>query len=476
MRTIIFFKIKKIDVIRWVSWGGKAFSKRSPSPTSPEHFKSYSPLPTENIHMEMCHVHVCAASPARHHRLSSRAQHEPAHAQYGLQDIEPARVYLSWPIEPGRLPAFVDAARLLNIRGCSITIPHKIDIIPLLDKTSENVREMGACNTLYRDGEKICGENTDVIGFTAPLRKRSLPPETRVLVLGAGGVSRAAIADCGGSASPYYPHQPPERARGSPLQRIRFAVRSVEERGDVPADLIINTDTTRHDRSQEHETPYPWAFQDNGIAYDLIYTPFQTRFLRDAAAAGGKPSQASTCSSAGTRNSTCGRGTIFGRSHNGGDFRALWTIKKRHTLHFPINRLISKNTAKRLNFPPYCFPKNCCPAGTHAGQPPHQSRVFGMEGGGLEGEGLSSESPSPPIFHSSNARITCSGVMDCIHAWLRSQCFLPCSVQGRQSSCDSRTRSFGPAGKKPILPSWAQTAPKRACRPPPRDASGRNLP
>ena len=107
-------------------------------------------------------------------------------------------VYLSWPIEPGRLPAFV------NIRGCSITIPHKIDIIPLLDKTSENVREMGACNTLYRDGEKICGENTDVIGFTAPLRKRSLPPETRVLVLGAGGVSRAAIAG-GGSASPILP-------------------------------------------------------------------------------------------------------------------------------------------------------------------------------------------------------------------------------------------------------------------------------
>ena len=130
-------------------------------------------------------------------------------------------VYLSWPIEPGRLPAFVDAARLLNIRGCSITIPHKIDIIPLLDKTSENVREMGACNTLYRDGEKICGENTDVIGFTAPLRKRLLPPETRVLVTG---------GHCGtAEARPrqYYPHQPPERARGSPLQRIRFAVRSV---------------------------------------------------------------------------------------------------------------------------------------------------------------------------------------------------------------------------------------------------------
>ena len=103
-------------------------------------------------------------------------------------------VYLSWPIEPGRLPGFVDAARLLNIRGCSITIPHKVDIIPLLDETSAGVKEMGACNTIYRDGEKLCGENTDVIGFMAPLQKRSLPPDTRALVLGAGGVSRAAIA------------------------------------------------------------------------------------------------------------------------------------------------------------------------------------------------------------------------------------------------------------------------------------------
>ena len=196
-------------------------------------------------------------------------------------------VYLSWPIEPGRLPAFVDAARLLNIRGCSITIPHKIDIIPLLDKTSENVREMGACNTLYRDGEKICGENTDVIGFTAPLRKRSLSPETRVLVLGAGGVSRAAIAGLRrlGLANITLTNRRKERAEAL-CNEFGLLCAPWEERGDVPADLIINTTPLGMTGAQEHETPYPRAFQDNGIAYDLIYTPFQTRFLRDAAAAG----------------------------------------------------------------------------------------------------------------------------------------------------------------------------------------------
>ena len=181
----------------------------------------------------------------------------------------------------------VDAARLLNIRGCSITIPHKIDIIPLLDKTSENVREMGACNTLYRDGEKICGENTDVIGFTAPLRKRSLSPETRVLVLGAGGVSRAAIAGLRrlGLANITLTNRRKERAEAL-CNEFGLLCAPWEERGDVPADLIINTTPLGMTGAQEHETPYPRAFQDNGIAYDLIYTPFQTRFLRDAAAAG----------------------------------------------------------------------------------------------------------------------------------------------------------------------------------------------
>ncbi|MFQ8736782.1 MAG: shikimate dehydrogenase family protein [Bilophila wadsworthia] len=242
-------------------------------------------------------------------------------------------VYLSWPIEPGRLPAFVDAARLLNIRGCSITIPHKIDIIPLLDKTSENVREMGACNTLYRDGEKICGENTDVIGFTAPLRKRSLSPETRVLVLGAGGVSRAAIAGLRrlGLANITLTNRRKERAEAL-CNEFGLLCAPWEERGDVPADLIINTTPLGMTGAQEHETPYPRAFQDNGIAYDLIYTPFQTRFCATPRLRAGKPSQASICSS--------GRGRPIppvdgapssGRSHNGGDFRALWAIKTPHT-------------------------------------------------------------------------------------------------------------------------------------------------
>ena len=196
-------------------------------------------------------------------------------------------VYLSWPVEPGRLPAFMDAVRLLDIRGCSITIPHKVDVLPLLDAMTDGVREMGACNTLYRDGDGICGENTDVIGFMAPLRE-CLVPETRVLLLGAGGVSRAAVAGLRrlGLTDIAVANRRRERAEAL-AEAFDLSLVPWEERGDVDADLIVNTTSLGMTGAQEGETPYPAeAFRGNGIAYDLIYTPFRTRFLREAEAAG----------------------------------------------------------------------------------------------------------------------------------------------------------------------------------------------
>ncbi len=197
-------------------------------------------------------------------------------------------VYLSWPVEPGRLPEFMDAVRLLNIRGCSITIPHKVDVLPLLDAMTGGVKEMGACNTLYRDGEAICGENTDVIGFMAPLRKRALAPETSVLLLGAGGVSRAAVVGLRrlGLANIAVTNRRRERAEAL-AEAFGLTPVPWEERGDVRADLVINTTSLGMTGAQERETPYPAeSFRGAGIAYDLIYTPFRTRFLREAEAAG----------------------------------------------------------------------------------------------------------------------------------------------------------------------------------------------
>ena len=73
-------------------------------------------------------------------------------------------LYLRWEVPPQRLPAFVDSVRTLRIGGCSVTIPHKVALLPLLDEASPLARQVGAVNTIYWQGDRLCGENTDVAG------------------------------------------------------------------------------------------------------------------------------------------------------------------------------------------------------------------------------------------------------------------------------------------------------------------------
>ena len=164
--------------------------------------------------------------------------------------------------------------------------------------------------TAKNSAEKI----PNVIGFNGSAAKALIVsgnPRARAPVREA--FSRAAIADCGGSASPILrsPTAGKSARKPSATNSVCCALRG-KSAETSPADLIINTTSLGMTGAQEHETPYPSAFQGSGIAYDLIYTPFQTRFLLDAAAAGWETvSGLDMFIGQGTRSFTCGRDTIF---------------------------------------------------------------------------------------------------------------------------------------------------------------------
>src|SRR6185369_6855068 len=81
-----------------------------------------------------------------------------------------------------------------NLRGLSVTAPHKSSVMALLDWIEPEAQEIGAVNTIVVEREKLRGYNTDVQGLIEPLRKRvgSLNGLS-VAVIGAGGAARAAI-------------------------------------------------------------------------------------------------------------------------------------------------------------------------------------------------------------------------------------------------------------------------------------------
>jgi len=131
----------------------------------------------------------------------------PALHGYWLKQHGVAGHYGRLPVEPKReaLEALVTFLRKTpNARGCNLTLPHKIDIMPLLDRIHPDAARIGAVNTVIKQQDgSLEGRNSDGFGFLAP-RQASAPKWQAkagpVVVLGAGGAARAkhtALMDAG---------------------------------------------------------------------------------------------------------------------------------------------------------------------------------------------------------------------------------------------------------------------------------------
>ncbi|MEG4319091.1 MULTISPECIES: shikimate dehydrogenase [unclassified Microcoleus] len=104
------------------------------------------------------------------HSLSP-AMHNAAISHLGVDFV-----YLPFPVKPEDLKAALAGFAAIDLRGFSITIPHKQAILPLLASVSPIARSIGAVNTVYRTDTGWCGTNTDVEGFLAPLQTPPTPP------------------------------------------------------------------------------------------------------------------------------------------------------------------------------------------------------------------------------------------------------------------------------------------------------------
>jgi shikimate dehydrogenase len=199
-------------------------------------------------------------------------------------------VYTAWPLGAERIGSFVSAVRTLRIRGASLTIPLKEAVLPLPDALTERARRAGAVNTLYWEGERLCGDNTDIAGFTAPLRGRSF---AGALLLGAGGAARAVPAGLLelGLSRIAVTGRNFERARRL-AEEWGLDCLEWEKRAECDADLFINATPLGMRGAHEGESPLPPGFfaarRGSFLAYDLVYSPPVTRFLAEARAAGGE--------------------------------------------------------------------------------------------------------------------------------------------------------------------------------------------
>lgn len=122
------------------------------------------------------------------HSLSP-AMHNRAFAALGIDAL-----YVPFAVAPERLVQAVASIRPLNLRGVNVTLPHKSTIMPLLDRIEPDAQAIGAINTIFHDGDRLVGMNTDAPGLQRALEEAGLQlTAAKVAILGAGGAARASV-------------------------------------------------------------------------------------------------------------------------------------------------------------------------------------------------------------------------------------------------------------------------------------------
>jgi shikimate dehydrogenase len=198
------------------------------------------------------------------------------------------------PVEPNKaaLPALVDFLRRTpNARGCNLTLPHKIEIMPLLDRIHPDAARIGAVNTVIKQADgSLEGRNSDGFGFLSALQegaphwKATAGP---VVVLGAGGAARAVIATLIQAGVPELRLLNRTLASAKAFEGERVVVREWSERSTAldGATLLVNT-TPLGTKGQPPLDIDLARLPASAVVDDIVYIPLETPLLAAARAKG----------------------------------------------------------------------------------------------------------------------------------------------------------------------------------------------
>jgi shikimate dehydrogenase len=207
--------------------------------------------------------------------------------------------YLPFHVGREELKMAIAGTKALKIVGLNVTIPHKVDVIPLLDRLDPLAERIGAVNTIVNENGALAGYNTDAPGFLRALLARGIEPkDKRIAVLGAGGAAKGiSFILAGAGAELVIMNRTLSRAEELASQIKRFyhvkleaMALSDENLGRVldGANVLVNT-TSVGMTPDVTQTPVPTGLLKSDTAvFDIVYNPLETKLLVEAKAAGAR--------------------------------------------------------------------------------------------------------------------------------------------------------------------------------------------
>lgn len=209
-------------------------------------------------------------------------------------------VYVPFHVEPGRLAEAVKGAEALNILGLNVTVPYKSEVIACLTEIDDLAKNIGAVNTLVRTTGGYRGYNTDMEGlYRAMLSEGIKIAGEQIILLGAGGAARAVAWLCAakGAERVYLLNRTLDRAQTVAAEVNTSACREavmpmkLADYTAIPEGKYLAIQGTSVGLSPNNEDVViaDDAFYEKvHTGFDLIYNPWETKFMRLVKAHGGR--------------------------------------------------------------------------------------------------------------------------------------------------------------------------------------------
>lgn len=164
--------------------------------------------------------------------------------------------------------------------GLLVTIPFKMEVMKFLDETEKLARTIGAVNIIHVSDKKLIGYNTDHLAFEAEMKRLRPAGFKKAILMGIGGAAAAVSMALERMNIPVI-----KVSRQKKTSNILYT--DLTEKIVRDADLIINATPLGMGNLKNEFPPvnYDWI-QKNALAYDLIYNPAETLFLKKCAEVG----------------------------------------------------------------------------------------------------------------------------------------------------------------------------------------------
>lgn len=175
-----------------------------------------------------------------------------------------------------------------NLRGLSVTAPHKTAVIDHLDWIEPSAKEIGAVNTVVIDDDALRGYNTDATAVLQPVIEKLGPlRDARCALIGAGGAASAALWSLKKEGATAWVFARDQEKGTALAEKFGARFQRLGRASFEGFDFVINATPLGTRGPFAGETP-AGAVQLRGarLAYDLVYNPSETRFLREAREAG----------------------------------------------------------------------------------------------------------------------------------------------------------------------------------------------